>query len=198
MQQRKRGHPRTKKMKAPRTLLCRLLGYIEEQAKEFDPATYQLSGVKAFMRRRMDLVGLPGVEFDIDVEGDHIWLRVARLEAQRPPLLQDERLRDLGLIRISYDPDGPPPKLVDSALAARVARATEGKSEEERSETKARWRATVERAIAAYMPLWRAWATSEKPRRKAIDLYGELFATRPQIESEETAQPAELVWGIGV
>src|SRR5215471_8607266 len=185
-------------MKEPRTLLCKLLGYIEEQAKEFEPSTFQLSAVKGFLRRHGDLVGLPGVDFDINVEGDHVWLRVARQEQHRPPQLPDEGLRDLGLIRISNDPDGPAPRIVDSALAARVARATQGKSDEERSETQARWRTAVERALATYAPLWRAWASEEKPRRRAIDLYGELFATKHQIESEETAQPAELVWGMGI
>ena len=43
-----------------------------------------------------------------------------------------------------------------------------------------------------------AWAEGEKPRRQTISLYGDLFATKHQLQSEETAKPQELVWGPGV
>jgi very-short-patch-repair endonuclease len=52
--------------------------------------------------------------------------------------------------------------------------------------------------LADYAPLWTAWAEGEKPRRKSIALYGDLFALKHQLESEETAKPHELVWGLGV
>src|SRR4051812_44910395 len=105
-------------MTEARDLLGKLLGYIEEQAKEVDPRSYRLSAAKGFMKSRKDLRGLPGVEFDVKVEGDHIWLRVERLAADRPPRLPDERVRNLGLIRISGDPDGRPPSIDESALNA--------------------------------------------------------------------------------
>ncbi|MFZ5557227.1 MAG: AAA domain-containing protein [Pseudomonadota bacterium] len=54
------------------------------------------------------------------------------------------------------------------------------------------------RAIEAYSIVWQSWAEGERPRRKTIALYGDLFALKQQLEFEETAKPQELVWGIGV
>lgn len=65
----------------------RLFEYIGEQLKQVEPKAFQLSKQQAFLRRRRDLAGLPGVEFDVQGEGDHVWLRVRRLTAtQNPPL----------------------------------------------------------------------------------------------------------------
>ncbi|MGB8516935.1 MAG: hypothetical protein WCD45_03505, partial [Gallionella sp.] len=65
-------------------LLHRLLDYIGEQAKDVDPRGYRLGNLKGFIRRRESVTGLPGAEFDLKVEGDHIWLRIPRLEAVHP------------------------------------------------------------------------------------------------------------------
>ena len=74
-------------------LLSKLLDYVLEQAKDIDPRGFNLSGHKGFKKTKPDLQGLPGVDFDIKIEGDHTWLRVARLEAFPPPALSDEKLR---------------------------------------------------------------------------------------------------------
>ena len=71
----------------PRQLLHNLLDYIREQAKNVDPKGFRLSAAKGFLRRRPELAGLPGVTFDLKVEGDHTWLQVERLDARRPPVL---------------------------------------------------------------------------------------------------------------
>jgi hypothetical protein len=86
----------------PRRLLQRLLEYIEEQAKEIDPRAFSLRNAKGFIRRRDEIAGLPGVEYDIKVEGDHIWLRVARLAASNAPALPDPFR---AFIRAGHDPD---------------------------------------------------------------------------------------------
>ena len=70
-------------MTEPRRLLQRLLEYIEEQAKEIDPRQFCLGNAKGFIRRSAEIAGLPGVEYDIKVEGDHIWLRVSRTSTVR-------------------------------------------------------------------------------------------------------------------
>ena len=98
-------------MSTPRELLHRLLDYIREQANEVDPRAYRLSAIKDFLRMREELAGLPGVESDLKVEGDHIWLRIRRLLISKPPRLSDNVQ---GLIKVSFDPDGPTPSLVVS------------------------------------------------------------------------------------
>lgn len=179
----------------PRDLLTRLLDYIEEQAKDIDPRAFRLANAKGFLKRRADLAGLPGVEFDLNVAGDHLWLRVQRLQASKPPAL-DEKAK--GLIRVSDDPNGAKPFIDESALTARLAPAAANKTPQESAEFEPPDLAVLEQALAQYTPLWEAWAEGEKPRRRSIDLYGELFATKHQLEAEETANPAELVWGVGV
>ena len=54
------------------------------------------------------------------------------------------------------------------------------------------------RALEDYTVIWQSWAEGERPRRKTIALYGDLFAVKQQLDSEETAKPQEFVWGIGV
>ncbi len=53
-------------------------------------------------------------------------------------------------------------------------------------------------ALAEYTPLWQSWADGEMPRRRTIELYGDLFMLKGRLEAEETSTPSELVWGMGV
>ena len=187
-------------MPSPRDLLKGLLEYIEEQAKDIDPKGYRISAAKGFVRRNTDLAGLPGLEFDLRPEGDHIWLHLARLEAHRPPIVSDPFK---GLFIISNDPFGEPPALdedhlitwisqYESKADSQLAKTHDAKQREEQLRQKA------EAALQEYLLQWNAWADGERPRRKSISLYGDLFALRHQIEAEETAKPQELVWGVGV
>jgi hypothetical protein len=179
----------------PRDLLTRLLDYIEEQAREIDPRAFRLSDARGFLRLRSDLVGLPGVELDINVEGDHFWLRVHRLEAYKPPVPEEKHK---ALIRFSEDPAGAKPCIDEAAFKAQLLSAAEGKMAEEIEALERQQREPLEAALDQYAALWYAWAEGEKPRRQTIDLYGALFAIKHQLEAEETARPTELVWGIGV
>jgi very-short-patch-repair endonuclease len=176
-------------------LLSKLLDYVVEQSKVVDPHGFKLAAHKGFLKDRDALAGLPGVDFDIKVEGDHTWLRVARLEALPPPQLS-ESVR--GLVHVSQEPGGSPPSVNEPALAHRVAAGAAGKTSEQFQQESAALRAMVDTALARYAPLWTAWAAGEKPRRRTIDLYGDLFALKHQLEAEETAKPQELVWGLGV
>lgn len=178
-----------------RNLLFKLLDYIVEQAKDIDPRAYRLGASKGFVRRREDIAGLPGVEFDLKVEGDHIWLRVPRVKSTPPPRVPENYK---GQFRVSDDPDGPLPTLDEATFLHRLNKAAEGKTPDERTELETRGRAAAIKALEAYTDLWKAWAEGERPRRKTISLYGDLFALKHQLEAEETAKPQELVWGVGV
>ena len=182
-------------MTDPRRLLQRLLEYIEEQAKEIDPRQFCLSNTKGFIRRSHEIAGLPGVEYDIKVEGDHIWLRVARFTRTEPPAVPDQFR---AFIHVSDDPDSDPPLLDDAAFRRWLNRVADGKSPERRTELEKQGRATISKALLDYETLWKTWAAEERPRRNTIALYGDLFSLRHQLAAEETARPQELVWGIGV
>jgi very-short-patch-repair endonuclease len=182
-------------MTEPRRLLQRLLEYIEEQAKVVDPRGFCLSNSKGFIRRRDEIAGLPGVEYDIKVEGDHIWLRVARFTpSDAPPVPEQFR----AFIRAVNDPDGGPPLLDDTAFRRWLNKAADGKPQDRRAELEKQGRATVGQALHEYAVLWNTWAMEERPRRKTIALYGDLFSLRHQLAAEETARPQELVWGVGI
>src|SRR3569833_2934620 len=182
-------------MTEPRHLLQRLLEYIEEQAKEIDPRGYSLSQAKGFIRHRETIAALPGVEYDIKVEGDHVWLRVSRLTPSRPPAVS-EKFRTF--IRVSEDPDVGLPELDDAGFRLWFTKAAEGKLAEQRADLERQGRATVTRALEEYRTLWNTWAAAERPRRKTIALYGDLFSLRHQLAVDETARPQELEWGIGI
>ncbi|MGD0909872.1 MAG: AAA domain-containing protein, partial [Candidatus Acidiferrales bacterium] len=135
------------------------------------------------------------MQLDIQVEGDHVWLRLARLEANTPPKVADAHKTPF---RISSDPFGPLPALDESAFLRKLNLLADSKSPEERRQIESSLRTSEEQALASYTGLWKSWAEGEKPIRKTIALYGDLFAVKRQMEAEETARPVELVWGLGV
>lgn len=179
----------------PRDLLQRLFEYIEEQVKEIDPRGFQLSKQAGFRRNPEDVAGLPGVSMDLQMEGDHIWLKVDRLEASKPPAVSPALQ---GLCRPSSDPAGNLPTLDEAALLHRIHAESADTPEDDRVALEARIRAHANEALREYTGLWKSWAEGEKPRRKTISLYGDIFALKHQLEAEETAKPTELVWGVGV
>lgn len=180
---------------APRDLLQRLFEYIEEQVKDIDPRGFQVSKHSGFKCSPEDIAGLPGISMDLQLEGDHIWLKVDRLEADKPPAIPAALQ---GFCRVSSDPSGHPPTLDESALLHRIHAESADTPENERVALDARIRAHAAEALREYTGLWKSWAEGEKPRRKTISLYGDIFALKHQVEAEETAKPTELVWGVGV
>jgi very-short-patch-repair endonuclease len=189
---------------APRpaaALLTALLDYILEQARDVDPRGFDLSNAKDFVAPRAAIARLPGVSLNVatDAGGDPAWMRVERLQAIHPPL--PGASDDAGLLRIPQDPDGAGPALEPQALARRVeaavAAAAPG-SPVDRAALEAGLRARAESLLAAYRPTWSAWAGTERPRRRTIGLYAELFALMQRLQQDATANPSELVWGIGV
>ncbi len=177
-------------------LLVNLLDYVVEQSKETDPSGFKLSGYKEFIRLKPSLSGLPGVDFDRKVEGDHIWMRVERLQALPPPQPQPKSVQKF--IVLPDRPDGPTPTVNETALTHSLAADLKGVPKREAEDESLQRRKQVANALADYVPLWTAWAEGEKPRRVSIGLYGDLFALKHQLESEETAKPHELVWGVGI
>ena len=177
-------------------LLSNLLDYVVEQSKETNPAAYKLEGYKDFIRYRPSLSGLPGIEFDKSVAGDHVWMRVERLQAYSPPPIPDRTVQRF--ISVSDNPGGVEPAINEIALNHSLASDRRGVPAEQAEKNALAKRSVVGDVLAAYEPLWKAWAEGEKPRRATISLYGDLFSLKHQMESEETAKPYELVWGVGV
>ena len=186
-------------------LMKKLLDYVLEQAKTVDPKAFKLAGHAGFLKGYADLQGLPGVDFDVQEDGDHIWLKTARLEAHPPPALPPLALLGASKatqppIIVSAAPHGTRPNIDEAAFQRLVALLPPAQPEKlaEREEFIDINRSKLVSALNQYVPLWEAWAEGEKPRRRTISLYGDLFALKHQLEAEETAKPQELVWGLGV
>lgn len=177
-------------------LLVNLLNYVVEQSKETDPNGFKLTGYKEFIRYKPSLAGLPGIDFDKSVEGDHIWLRVDRLQATGPPPVQQKTFQKL--IAVSDRPDGPTPTINETVLNFNIAAELKGLPKDDADREALAIRKRAADALSDYKSLWTAWAEGEKPRRASISLYGDLFSLKHQLESEETAKPHELVWGVGI
>jgi len=175
--------------------LSGLLNYIAEQLRDADPRAFRIESAGSFVLRPADLLSLPGVKQDLKAEGDHVWLRVERLEATQPPKIGEAHQ---GIIRVSSDPDGAEPRIDEVAFTAKLGRVGAGLPEEARRQLEDRSRAQVEQALDGYRALWMSWAESERPRRRTIQLYGDLFALKHTLEAAETARPIELVCGIAV
>ena len=214
-------------MTTARDLLGRLFEYIAEQARDVDPRAFNLSRLlNLFLREPAQLLGLPGVEFDLLDGGEPLWLRVPRLEPVPAPAVAE---RFASHISVSADPDGPPPALDQVQLAlslediARFAQrlaptaAAAPRTSDSRAlalhdtapppddalrqriaQAQARFRAAVQEAFDDVAARWQAWAEVEAPRRRSMQLYGELFALMHQLEAQQTGKPVELVWGLGV
>jgi len=181
---------------SPRELLQRLFVYIEEQLKDIDPRGFQISKSGPPRLFPGDLANLPGISFDIQESGDHIWLKVDRLEEVAPPAVGTASYADC----ISADamPSGSPPRLDETVIQSRLKQASETVRGKDLDNFEAALRQEAQEAVASYTGLWLEWAAAEKPRRKSISLYSDLFALRHQLHLEQTANPVEFVWGLGI
>lgn len=178
---------KTAEMKQAKQLLIGLLDYIGEQAKLVKPEGFQLATHLGLKYGPTDLAGLPALTFNVTPDTDAIWLRIERLEARAAPEVPSSLST---FMTASADPTGQPPALIPTQIDAHLAARPEVDGEV--------LRARLTEQFEAYASQWWGWAEQEKPRRRVIDLYGSFFALKQQMEADETAQPQELVWGVGV
>ncbi|HVA20297.1 MAG TPA: hypothetical protein VMU55_08985, partial [Solirubrobacteraceae bacterium] len=175
--------------------LKRLLNYIAEQLKDINPRGIKLDHAEQLVLHPPDLAGLPGVTLDRKTEGDHVWLRVERLAADRPPKVPEAFE---GSIRESSDPDGAEAQIDETAFKAKLAKVSQDLAQEARRRLEERSLTQLKQALATYQGVWKSWAEGERPRRRTIKLYGSLFALKHSIEAAETARALELVWGVAM
>ncbi len=183
-------------MPSPHELLSRLFVYIEEQLKIIDPRGFQItkSGTPRLFPK--DLASLPGVSFDIQEEGDHVWLKIDRLEEVPPPTIGTGPYASC--VSIDKNPHGTPPRLNEEVIQTLLKGVVGTGQAEDLEAFETQLRSEAEAAVAMYTGLWLEWAAAEKPRRKTISIYGDLFALQHQLHTEQTAKPVEFVWGLGI
>lgn len=162
-----------------------LLSYIEQIEKLKRRPPFSLPD-EYFVAHRHELLNLPELQFNLQQDGDDIWLKLPRLCEVAPPEL-DELLKPW--VAVSKSPEKPPEiKLEISIAQAGGEQRLELLSDNQEVKAQLDW----------YLEyLWRPWSQTECPRRKSISFYNKLFALQQAISSEGAETPLELVWGVG-
>lgn len=161
-----------------------LLNYIEQVEKLKAKPTFVVPSDGHFVAYRNELQELPDIEFNLQAEGDDVWLRIPRLQ-EIPAPEPDEVLKPW--ITVSKSADKRPEIKAEAMLA--IEEAPQRHALADHPEIKEHFDWYVE-----YM--WEPWAATERIRRKCIAQYNRLFALQQAISSD-TETPLELVWGIG-
>jgi very-short-patch-repair endonuclease len=163
-----------------------LLTYIEQVEKLKTKPPFSVP-TDYFVAYQHELKGLPELQFNLEVDGDDVWLRLPRLREIAAPALVPELEP---WVTLSKSPEKPPELKHEWTKY-------ENKQEVDREQL-------VD--CPAIMPLfeqylvsqWEPWASMERPRRKTIARYNQLFALQQTITMEGSETPLELVWGIGM
>jgi hypothetical protein len=175
----------TESLAAGAPLVLDLLNYIEQVEKLKTKPAFTVPS-EFFVAYQHELKGLPELQFNLQVEGDDVWLRLPRLQEIVPPEL-DEQLKPW--VTLPKSPEKSPELKSETVTY-------EGKREVARTQLKDR--PEVQEAFDWYVEYqWEPWAAAERPRRKTIARYNQLFSLQQAISSEGAETPLELVWGIG-
>ncbi len=163
-----------------------LLNYIEQVEKLKTKPAFSVPA-DYFVAHQHEMQGLPELRFNVQSEGDDVWLRLPRLQEIAPPDL-DETL--VPWVALPKSPDKFP------ELKAHVV-VYEGKKEVGRERLEDR--PEVQELFSWYLEFqWEPWAAAERPRRRTIARYNQLFSLYQAITSEGAETPLELAWGIGL
>jgi len=190
-----------------------VLTLIENVCKQETP-TPTVEEHKGFVGWESDLRGLPGIVYNLENDGDSIWMEVRRLV----PTLSPARSESLNPWVEKSDDPNKEPKLLQQivvqvswseskAYAVKIAADEDVSLEatgyeldtvvdefltlEERPEIK-------EKFATYKSELWMSWAESERPRRATNKIYSQLFELMRRMDLEGASDRTEIVWGMGV
>lgn len=167
------------------SLVIDLLTYIEEVEKLKTKPAFSIP-TEFFAAYQHELKGLPEIRFNVQVEGDDVWLKVPRLQEIAAPD-PGEKLKSW--VTLPKTPEKSPELKTECVVL-------EGKKEVSREQLKDR--PDIQELYDWYTEnQWEPWAAAERPRRKAIAVYNKLFALQQAISSDGAETAIELVWGIG-
>jgi hypothetical protein len=203
----------TAQFTAEQKRLFDVLTLIENVCKREAP-TPTVEEHKGFVGWESDLRGLPGVVFNLDNEGDAIWMEVKRLVPTPSPALSASLHP---WVEKSDDPNKEPkllPQIVvqvpwseSKAYAAKIAAGEDLFPEAMTDELETviddfltlQERPEIKEKFAQYKSdLWLPWAESERPRRATIKIYSQLFELMRRMDLEGASDRTEIVWGMGI
>ena len=154
----------------------------------------------SFYEYEHNLKELPGLHFNAEGYEDEIWLTVDRLHKSNAPTTNQALL---GLwLKVSNDPSKEPtlknsvefstllgagfvkPNAQNDSMDKHLVDLQNFEQADE-----------VKSQLKAYKALeWLPWAVEEKKRRQNIELYGNLFMLKQQLEDSQV----EIAWGVGM
>jgi very-short-patch-repair endonuclease len=166
-------------------LILDLLAYIEQVEKLKTKPAFTVP-TDYFAAYQYELKGLPALQFNMQAEGEDIWLRIPRLH-EVPPPEPDRRLT--AWVTLPKSPAKSP------ELSTEIA-AYEGRQPEVRALLQDH--PEIRELFDWYVEnQWQPWAAAELPRRETISRYKQLFSLQQAIASDGADTPLELIWGIG-
>ena len=175
----------TKELAAGAPQVLDLLNYIEQVEKLKTKPAFSVPS-EFFVAYQHELKGLPELQFNLQVEGDDVWLRLPRLREIAAPE-PDEILRPW--VTLPKSPEKAPELKGEIIIL-------EGKREVARARIDDH--PEVRELFDWYVEYqWEPWAAAERPRRKTIARYNQLFSMQQAISTEGSETPLELAWGIG-
>lgn len=203
--------------------LAKMFGFLEEWYKmDLTP----LCDIQADSRIRWcnltneAIEGLPGILLGDENPDPTCWLSIERLKPNEPPALP-EALEDW--TRVVDNPARTPELAAEISVLDEEATALLWEEFEQRKKEIAELPEDdpgreleptppenvfkvkkledcpeVQLAWDSYFPEWEHWSVEEAKRRKTIKLYQDLFSYRQQLRTGTTANPQEMVWGVGM
>jgi very-short-patch-repair endonuclease/KaiC/GvpD/RAD55 family RecA-like ATPase len=164
----------------PSGLVIALLNYIEQLEKLKIKPAFEIPR-EPFVAHEHELRQLPELRYNLQSDGDDVWLRLPRVE-EIPAPEPEEGL--LPWISLSKEPSNAP-DLRQSVPSVESPLLLEDHPQ-------------VRESFDWYVEhLWSPWSATELLRRQTRALYNRLFALHQLMASEGSESPVELVWGIG-
>jgi very-short-patch-repair endonuclease len=165
-------------------LVVDLLTYIEQVEKLKIKPAFSVPN-EYFAAHQQDLKGLPEIRFNIQAEGEDVWLSIPRLK-EIPAPEPDEKLAPWVTVHKT------PTKKPELKPSIETPAGPETRQQQQtRSEIRELFDWYVEN-------LWLPWAQAELPRRQSIHRYNQVFSVHQAIASDGADTPLELIWGIGI
>ena len=175
----------TEKLAPGASQVLDLLNYIEQVEKLKTKPAFAVP-TEFFVAYQHELKGMPELQFNLQVEGDDVWLRLPRLQEIAAPE-PDDVLRPW--VTLPKSPEKSP-ELKNEVIVFEGKREVSRERLEDHPE--------VRELFEWYLEFqWTPWAGAERPRRKTIARYNQLFSLQQAISSEGAETPLELAWGIG-
>lgn len=165
--------------------IVELLTYIEQVEKLKAKPAFSVP-TEYFAAYQNELKGLPDVHFNVQDDGGEVWLRIQRLkEISAPGVVEPLK----AWVTLPKSPEKSPElKKELPVLENKVEVGRELLSDHPE----------IQALFDQYVTeQWKPWAAAERPRRKTIARYNQLFALQQSLSSDGSEAPLELVWGIG-